>query len=44
MKSKILKMSGTSYEEVFETELEKLIDLTLDDVQLGRISRNTVIL
>ena len=32
-------MSGINCEEIFETELEKLIDLTLDDVQLGKNSR-----
>ena len=36
-------MSGINCEEIFETELEKLIDLTLDDVPLGNNSRNAVI-
>ena len=35
-------MSSPSCDESFETELEKLIDLTLDDVQLGTDSRNAV--
>ena len=37
-------MSGNNYDEVFETELAKLIDLTLDDVQIGENSRNALIL